>query len=1079
MADYFLRRPVFATVCALLIILAGAVSIPTLPIAQFPILAPPQVQVTSFYTGANAQTVESAVTIPLEQQINGAEGMRYLTSTSGNDGSSSITATFELDRDADLATVDVQNRVSIASGRLPNEVKTTGVTTAKSSTAFVVVVGVYSAHGEYDASFLSNYVDVYIRDSLKRIKGVSDVLIFAERKYAMRIWLDPVLLASRKLTAADVVAALQEQNLEVAAGAVGQPPAPAGQRFQISVRAVGRLTEPAEFGNIIVKAQPDGTLVKLRDVGTVQLGAESYASNLTFNGQAAVGFAVLQLSTANALDVDKAVKTELLRLSKRFPPGLRLAVAFDTTDVVGDSIREVVITLLQAIFFVILVIFLFLQDWRTTLIPAITIPVSLIGTFAFIKLLGFSINTLTLFGLTLATGLVVDDAIVVIENIQRHITESGSTVMEAASLAMHEITGAVIATSLVLVSVFVPVAFFPGTTGLLYKQFALTIAFSVAISAFNALTLTPALSALWLRREEQAQRGPFGLFNRGIAGLNSWYRRRLHGFMRIRLLIVVLFLCGLGLTYWIFRRVPTAFVPDEDQGYLICLVQAPPGASLDYTTGIAQQASAIMQRAPEVANVFAVTGFSFSGNAPNAGLLFASLKPLDQRKGDAHSAQAVVHRLFGPLFGGIPGAIVLPFLPPAVNGVGVFGGFQFEVLDQAGSTVQALAGATNELIRKGNDGKTLHGLITSYTANDPQLLVTIDREKAKSLGVPLGQITSTLQVLLGSEYVNDFNFNNRSYRVYAQAASRFRARATDIGQFYVRSDRGAMVALDSLVHIVETTGPQVISHFNLFRSAEIDGSAAPGVSSGEAIAAMQSLAEKNLPNGFSYAWSGLSLEEIRSGGQTIVLFGLGLLVVYLTLAAQYESFTLPFIILLAVPLAIFGALAAAAMRGLQDDVYVQIGLVMLIGLAAKNSILIVEFAEQLRARGHSLIEAAIEAAHIRLRPILMTSFAFILGVLPLVFATGAGKEGRHSVGTAVFGGMLVSTVLNLGIIPVLYVIIRALFPGGGRPTEPEGSGAAPAAPPGAAARTALAGPAGRPEAAANGDGSAGGAHAPA
>ncbi len=1043
MADFFLRRPVFATVCALLIILAGAVSIPTLPIAQFPILAPPQVQVTSVYTGANAQTVESAVTIPLEQQINGAEGMRYLTSTSGNDGTSAIVATFEIDRDADLATVDVQNRVSIALGRLPNEVKTTGVVTAKSSTAFVVVIGVYSEHGEYDASFLSNYVDVYIRDSLKRIKGVSDVLIFAERKYAMRIWLDPELLASRKLTAADVVAALQEQNLEVAAGAVGQPPTAPDQRFQISVRAIGRLSEPAEFANIIIKAQPDGTLVKLRDVGTVQLGAESYASNLTFDGRPAVGFAVLQLSTANALDVDKAVKEELLRLSKRFPPGLKLALAFDTTTVVGESIREVLITLLQAILFVILVIFLFLQDWRTTLIPAVTIPVSLVGTFAFVKLLGFSINTLTLFGLTLATGLVVDDAIVVIENIQRHIKEGSASVLDAASVAMREITGAVVATSLVLVSVFVPVAFFPGTTGLLYKQFALTIAFSVAISAFNALSLTPALSALWLRREEEVHRGLFGLFNRGVDGLNRWYRATLHRFVDWRWVVAVLFLIGLGLTYWIFQRVPTAFVPDEDQGYIICAIQAPAGASLDYTTQIAQQASGMLQHTPEIDNVFAVTGFSFTGNAPNVGLLFASLKPLDQRRGDEHSAKAVVGKLFGPLFGGIPGAIVLPFLPPPINGVGVFGGFQFEVLDQSGSTVQALAGATQGLIGRGNADPRLRGLFSTYTANDPQLLVVIDREKAKSLGVPLGQITSTLQVLLGSEYVNDFNFNNRSYRVYAQAASRFRSRASDIRQYYVRSDRGGMVALDNLVRITETTGPQVISHFNLFRSAEIDGSAAPGVSSGQAIAAMQEQADKALPSGFGYAWSGLSLEEIRAGGQSVLLFGLGLLVVYLTLAAQYESFTLPFIILLAVPLAIFGALAAAALRGLQNDVYVQIGLVMLIGLAAKNSILIVEFAEQQREHGLSLVEAAIEAARIRLRPILMTSFAFILGVLPLVFATGAGKEGRHSVGTAVFGGMLVSTVLNLGIIPVLYVIIRAIFPGGGRPARRAAAGRRP------------------------------------
>jgi HAE1 family hydrophobic/amphiphilic exporter-1 len=1047
MVQFFLRRPVFATVCALLIILAGGVSIPTLPIEWYPTLAPPQVAVTSVYTGANAQTVESAVTIPLEQQINGAEGMRYLTSTSGNNGLSNITATFELDRNIDLAAVDVQNRVSIALGRLPNEVKTTGVTVAKASNAIVLVVGVYCEHHEYDTKFMSNYVDVYMRDSLKRIKGVSDVQIFAERKYAMRIWLDPALLASRSLTASDVTAALREQNVEVAAGLVGQPPVPSGQAFEVSVRVVGRLSEPAEFGNIIIKAQKDGTLVKLKDLASVELGSESYDSNLSFGDVPAVGFGVFQLPSANALEVDKAVKTELLRLRERFPPGLKGTIAFDTTTVVGESIREVLITLVQAILFVILVIFIFLQDWRTTLIPAITIPVSLVGTFALIKVLGFSINTLTLFGLTLATGLVVDDAIVVIENIQRHIREGGMTVMEAASVAMREITGAVVATSLVLVSVFLPVAFFPGTTGLLYKQFSLTIACSVAISMFNALTLTPALSALWLRHEEERRRGFFGAFNRGFAGFNRWYHRTLEGLERRRWWVVVGFLVGLGLTFWIFNRVPTAFVPEEDQDYLIIVIQAPPGASLDYTTGIAKQAIAVLHQTPEVERVFAVTGFSFTGSAPNAGLMFAGLKPLKQRPGEQHSAQQVVQRLFGPLFGGISGALVFPVLPPSINGLGIYGGFSFEVLDQSGTTVQALADATDGMIAATRSDPLVRTNPTNFTANDPQLLVIIDREKAKSLGVPLSQVDDTLQVFLGSSYVNDFNFNNRSYRVYVQAAGRFRNRPGDLRQFYVRSDRGGMVALDNLVKVTETTGPQLINHFNLFRSAQITGSAAPGYGSGQAIAEMERLAKKAMPQGFSYQWSGLSLEEIRSGGQSALLFALGLLVVYLTLSAQYESFTLPFIILLAVPLAIFGALAAVALRQLQDNVYVQIGLVMLIGLAAKNAILIVEFAEQLRERGHHLIEAAIEAARIRLRPIMMTSFAFILGVLPLVFATGAGKEGRHSVGTAVFGGMLVSTALNLLIIPVLYVIIRSIFPGGGR----HAAAPAPAAPLAAAA----------------------------
>jgi HAE1 family hydrophobic/amphiphilic exporter-1 len=1042
-ADFFLKRPVFATVCALLIILAGAVSIPSLPVAQYPTLAPPQITVTSFYTGASSQVVESAVTTPLEQQINGVEGMRYLTSTSANDGSSVITATFEIDRNIDLAAVDIQNRASIASGRLPNEVRTAGVTVAKSSTAFVLVAGMYAEHGEYDSLFMSNYVDIYLKDALKRVKGVADVLIFAERKYSMRLWLDPSLLASRKVTASDVVAALREQNVQVAAGQVGQPPAPPGQAYQISVRAIGRLSEPAEFGNVVIKSRPDGTLVKLRDVGRAELGAESYDSNLTFNGVPAVGFAVFQLASANALDVDRDVKAELARLSKRFPPGLQYKVAFDTTTVVGESIREVLITLLEAILFVIAVIFFFLQDWRSTLIPAITIPVSLIGAFAFVKLLGFSINTLTLFGITLATGLVVDDAIVVLENIERHIHEEHSDVMTAASAAMREVTGAVIATSLVLVSVFVPVAFFPGTTGLLYKQFSLTIAFSVALSAFNALTLTPALAALWLGRGERAHGAFFSGVNRGIDGLTRGYHRTLEAFLRWRWIVVLVFLVGLGLTFWIFRLVPTAFVPDEDQGYFIVNIQAPAGASLAYTTRIAAEAQKIVRGDKDVISLFSVTGFSFGGNAPNRGLMFASLKPLAERKGAEHSAKAVVGRLFGPLLG-MQGALVIPFEPPPIQGLGVFGGFQFEVLDQSGGTVAGLERAAHDLIGQA-DKKELQGLFTGFTASDPQILVKIDRDRAKSLGISLGQITDTLQIFLGSIYVNDFDFNNRSYRVFAQADSRFRAEPGDIKEFYVRADNGAgtgagtgtMIALGSLVTVSETTAPQVISHYNLFRSAEINGAAAPGKSSGQAIAAMEALAKKVLPQGFGYEWSGQSLEEIRSGGQSLLLFGLGLLVVYLTLSAQYESFTLPFIILLAVPLALFGALAAQAVRGLEDDVYCQIGLVMLIGLAAKNSILIVEFAEQLRAKGATIVEAAIESARIRLRPILMTSFAFILGVLPLVFASGAGQASRHSVGTAVFGGMIVSTLLNLGIIPVLYVIVRTLTPGKVVRSEPQ------------------------------------------
>jgi HAE1 family hydrophobic/amphiphilic exporter-1 len=1021
--DFFIRRPIFATVCALLIILAGGAAIPTLPIAQFPNLAPPQVVVQSNYIGASAQVVETSVTTPLEQQINGAEGMKYLTSTSGNDGTSMITATFDLTRDPDLAAVDVHNRVNVALGRLPNEVKQTGIVVTKTSSNFVFGAAVYSEDDRYDTLFMSNYLDLYVKDVLKRVKGVADVFIFGERKYAMRLWLDPVRVASRKLTATDVVDALREQNVQVAAGQVGQPPARPGQSFQISVRAVGRLTDPASFEDIIVKAADDGTLVRLRDVGRVELGAEDYSSILQFNSHQAVGIGITQLSNANALEVDRAALAELDRLSKRFPPGMKYRLAWDATDVVNESIQDVLITLAAAIGLVILVIFIFLEDWRSTLIPAATIPVSLIGTFAFVKLLGFSINTLTLFGITLATGLVVDDAIVVIENIERHVTEGQRDARKAASAAMKEVTGAVIATSLVLVAVFAPAALFPGTTGILFRQFALTIAFSIAISAFNALTLTPSLSAILLGREPREKGWFFARVDRVIKRVTVGYHGSLPRFLRHRRLAVALFLAGLALTYLVYQQVPRAFVPDEDQGWGIIAVQAPEGASLAYTNGIGEQVQAILARNPEVETVFAVTGFSFSGFAPNRGMLFFGLKPYGQRRGSEHSAQAVIDRLRGP-FGGITGAFVIPFLPPAVEGLGTFGGFQYVVQDQGGHTLDELSRVTQDMVGQGNAHGSLQGLFTSYTANDPQFVLTIDRDRAKALQVPLQQITDTLQVYMGSAYVNDFDFNDRSYRVYVQADEQFRSEPRDMRQFYVRSDRDIMIPLDNLVRLGQATTPQVITHYNLFRAAEIDGAAAPGRSSGEAIEAMEALSLKVLPQGFGYEWTGLSLEELESAGASAVLFGLGTLVVYLTLSAQYESFVLPFIVLLAVPMALLGAVGAQWLRGLQNDVYCQIGLVMLVGLASKNAILIVEFAEQLRERGLSIADAAVQAARIRLRPILMTSLATILGVMPLVVARGAGQAGRHSVGTTVVGGMVFSTLLNLFFIPLLYLLIE-------------------------------------------------------
>ena len=1042
--DFFIHRPVFATVCALLIILCGAVCMPNLPIAMYPDLAPPQVSVSCNYVGADAETVEKAVTIPLEESINGVEGMRYISSSSTNSGESSITTTFQTGYSLDIAAVDVQNRVASVQGRLPSAVNSTGISIDKSSGNFVFGAGFYTLDGRYSSEFISNYLDVYVKDALKRVPGVGNVMIFGERKYAMRLWLDPVRLAAHGLTAVDVVNALAEQNVEIPAGQLGQPPSDKSQAFQIPVRVVGRLSSPQQFDNIIVKNSANG-LVLLKDVGRSVVGAEDYSTVLKYSGHEAMGIGVQQLSNANALDVDRRAKAALADLAKRFPPGLQYAIAFDATTVVGDSIREVFSTLVIAIVIVITVIFFFLLDWRATIIPAVTIPVSLIGTFAFIKIFGFSINSLTLFGITLATGLVVDDAIVVIENVQRHISMEHSKPREATSRAMGEVTSAVIATSLVLIAVFVPVSFFPGTTGILYRQFSLTIAFSIAISAFNALTLSPALSALFLRGEEDRPKQldflhiapvsrAFASFIHGMDASITWlassYAKAIHVALQLRYLMLLLFVGGLGATAWMYGRVPTGFIPQEDQGYLMVVIQAPPGSSLTYTSALADRAEAMIRTNADVQGSFSVMGFSMAGSASNAGMMFLNLKNSKDRRGAGHSAADVAKDLsqkLGGLMFAPNGGLVAVFQPPAVSGVGSYGGFQFMLQDEGSNTITDLDRVAHQIVNASKARKDLTGLITTFSANDPQILVTIDRAKAKAMSVSLSQITTTLNVFMGSEYINDFDYNNRTYRVFVQADQPFRMTEKDLHSFYVRSDTGQMVPLDNLVTVKESSGPPVITHYNLFRAVEIDGSPAPGYSSGQGLAAMEELTNKMKMPGMGFQWTGLTLDELESGGKALIIFGLGILVVYLTLSAQYESFALPFIILLAVPMAVLGALGLVWLRGLSNDVYCQIGLVMLIGLSAKNSILIVEFAEQLRRKGRSIAEAAIEAAELRLRPILMTSFAFILGVLPLVFATGAGALGRRSVGTTVVGGMLLSTVLNLFFIPVLYVLLSRML----------------------------------------------------
>ncbi|MBK5254943.1 MAG: efflux RND transporter permease subunit, partial [Vicinamibacteria bacterium] len=962
---------------------------------------------------------------------------------------------FDIDRDVDLAAIDVQNRVNQAVGRLPADVRTNGVSVIRNTTGFMGGLGFFSRDERYSSLFISNYIDQYVRDAIKRVAGVGDVIIFGERKFAMRLWLDPAKLAGRRITPGDVLGALREQNVQVAAGALGEAPSSAEQMFTISVRAMGRLTEASEFENVVLKTGPGGALVRVKDVGRVELGAETYASNLRFQGLEAQGIGITLLPSANALDVFQGVMAEMARLEKSFPPGLEWAVAFDNVVVVRESIIEVVKTLGAAIVLVILVMFLFLQNWRSTVIPAITIPVSLIGTFAFIKLFGFSINTLTLFGIVLATGIVVDDAIVVIENIERHMSEYHKSARQASIDAMREVFGAVIVIGLVLVAVFVPVALFPGVTGRLYQQFSLTIAFAVVLSVFNAVTLTPALSALLLDKESHTHGRFFNAFNRMVDKGTVAYGALVRRLVGMRAAMIILFLGSLLATWGVYRLVPSAFVPEEDEGYFMVLVQAPPGASLEYSTGIARQAEAIILSDPDVFGTFAVMGFSFSGAAPNNGMIFAPLKPYGDRPGSEHSLAAVLGRLRGRLFG-IPGAIVVAFPPPSIQGLGTFAGFQFELLDQTGATnLEGLAAAMNGLMGEARQGGRVQGLFSAFSAADPQLLVDIDRDKARSLGLPLQEVTDALGVFLGSQYVNDFDFSNRAYRVYVQADQQFRSSPADLKQLYARATNGDMISLDTVVTLSETTAPSVISHFNLFRSAEITGTPGPGMSSGEAILAMEDLATR-LPAGFTSAWAGQSLEEIKSGTQAASIFALSVILVYLVLAAQYESFVLPLIILLGVPLAVFGALSAQWVRGFTNDVFCQVGLVLLVGLAAKNSILIVEFAEQLRGRGLSIVEAAVEASRIRLRPILMTSIAFILGVLPLALASGAGAGGRKSIGTTVAGGMLASTVLSIIFIPVLYVVIRTLAPGRGRRSHDGGVAEATATGPGGAGAAGVA-----------------------
>ncbi len=1054
----FIKRPVLTTVCTFIILLLGSIAIPILPISQLPDLAPVQINVTSNNIGADAQTTENTVTNIIERQINGVKDVSYISSNTGNDGSSNISVSFPTGVNADIAQVNVQNKQALASPQLPDTVQRTGVTVETASTSLLLVYGFYADNGEYDNIFISNYVDLYLLDLVKRVPGVGSVRIFGERKYAMRLWLDPNKLAQNQLTPQDITTALQEQNIQVGAGAIGKDPAPKDQSYEFSLRATSRLKDVSEFENLVLKVGTGGTLVKLSDVGRVELGAENYTSNAKFTlpgnqPKAAVGLGVYQLPGSNALQVAKAVEAQIETLAKSFPPGLKAQVAFDTTPFVEISLEEVLHTLAEAIVLVVLVIFVFLQDWRTTIIPTIAIPVSLIGTCAALLVLGFQINTLTLFGFVLAIGIVVDDAIIVVEAIAVKL-EQGIPPLEAAIEAMHELTGAIVATSLVLMAVFIPVAFIPGTSGIVYRQFALTVACSIAISAFNALTFSPSIAALIMRPARPA-RGPvgwfFGKFNQGF----SWSTRRYVGFVSFltgaKLLVVGVFIAGLIATGLMYKLVPTGFIPEEDQGYFFVIAQAPDGVSLQYTSAVLDRVAKEVAVIPEVQATFLIAGFGFDGGASNVGLGFVSLKSWKERTLETQSVYGLLRNLNKKL-AGITEARVLAVNAPPVRGLSATGGFEFLIQDRTGSApIETLVANTEKFIAAANKRPELQRVFTQFTASTPQFDIQVNRNQAKALNVNVNDIFNTLQTYLGSQYINNFVQGQRQYRVYLQADGQFRANPDDIGKLYVRSSgtaagsttttTRAMIPLSSLVTITPFVGPKTISHYNLYRAIKVQGTPAPGASSGEAIQAMEAVAKATLPQGFGYEWTGTYLQEKSSGGATGLIFALAIVIVFLVLAAQYESYTDPLIILLTVPLAILGAMTAIWIRTnifmvdslfpkVVDDIYCQVGLVTLIGLAAKNAILVVEFANQLTEQGMSYTRAAVKAGEERLRPILMTSFAALLGFLPLVLSEGAGASSRWSLGTALFGGLFLATFLSLFLVPILYILVKNLAAAG-------------------------------------------------
>jgi HAE1 family hydrophobic/amphiphilic exporter-1 len=1030
MSAFFIRRPIVAMVIAILTVLIGVVALLGLPISQFPQILPPQVNLTTTFTGADALTIEQAVATPIEQQMNGVDRMLYIQSTNANDGTMNQTVTFDVGTDIDINNVLVNNRFSQAQAQLPADVRNYGVTIKKSLAFPLIVVSLYSPDGRYDPTFLANYSLININDALLRVKGVGDVRNLGASDYALRIWLKPDVLSRLGLTATDVATAVRSQNSVNPAGQIGAEPAPQGQQLTYTVRAQGRLVEPEEFGNIILRQNPDGSSVRVRDVARVELGALTYQQYGSFNGKPAAVVAAFQSPASNALEVVRNVRATMTDLAKRFPPGIEYQISLDTTAPVYAGIREIVTTLLEAIGLVVLVVFVFLQSWRATLIPLLTVPVSLIGAFAVFPLLGFSVNTLSLFGLVLAIGLVVDDAIVVVEAVEHHI-EEGMSPRDAAFQAMREVQGPVIAIALILAAVFIPVAFMSGITGRLYQQFALTIAISVLISAFNALTLSPALAALLLkpRPEKRTFLGRLGdKFNRAFGRATDGYVSINRVLIR-KLAIPLVLLAGVaGFSYLLNTKLPTGFLPDEDQGYAVIGVQLPDGASLQRTKAVYDKIYEIVSKQPGIRTYNGVAGFSFFTRtaASYAGTGFIGLKPWEDRKADGVQAPAIVAALNKKFAQQISEARVFAVMPPAIPGISSAGGFSMMLQDKSGGDYQFLAKNVGAFLAEAAKRPELAGIRPIFSPAVPQLFADVDKDKVLKEGVPINEVYAALQTFLGGSYVNDFTRFGRQWRVFLQAEPSFRQSTDDISQFYVRNSRNEMVPLSSFVRIRQTVGPEYTVRFNLFRSVEIQGTQAPGYSSGQALAALEEVAHKVLPPEMGYSWNALSYQEKVASGGSAKTLGLSLVFVFLILAALYESWSLPFSVLLSTPVAVVGAYLGLLSRSFDNNVYAQIGLIMLVGLTAKNAILIVEFAKERYDKGKPLLESALEGARLRLRPILMTSFAFIFGCLPLWTATGAGAGARRILGTSVVTGMLAATAFGIFFIPALFVAFEKL-----------------------------------------------------